>query len=97
VCVRFRTNLPTVSDLNQTFPNEKANDFIREKVLDLIERNPGISDGALAGMIFGLGAAGTLINNLCRQLAAEGLVDRRVGSDSLLRSWIDAANGEAKE
>jgi len=65
-------------------------DFTREAALKLIRDKPGISDREIAEIAYGPGSLGTMVNQLCRELAEDGLTRRRLRPDYLLGNWLVA-------
>lgn len=59
----------------------------RDTALKLIGEKPGISDREIAEAVHGPGSPGTMVNQLCRDLAEEGLTRRRLRPDHLLGNW----------
>jgi hypothetical protein len=66
--------------------------LLRDTVLDLIGRHPGISDREIAERFNGPGSAGGTFTPLCRELAEAGLIKRRLRPDALLGNWLQKAD-----
>lgn len=59
----------------------------RDRVLELVNRNPGLTDREITNILRGASEPQQYTNFLCRQLVGDGLVGRRKRSDGLLGNF----------
>jgi len=62
--------------------------FDRDYAMALVALRPGISDREIATSVYGPGTPSSVVTPLCRELAAEGMIKRRLRPDGLLGNFL---------
>jgi hypothetical protein len=65
---------------------------IEKSIIQLLERNPGLSDAELAALIKGSRESPQYINQSCRSLVSKGIVSRKKRGDGLIGNWLAGEN-----
>ncbi len=61
---------------------------IEKIIITTLKKRPGLSDKELAEAIRGRGKPSQYINQKCRVLAAQGILDRKARADGRLGNWL---------
>jgi hypothetical protein len=62
--------------------------FDRDYAMALVALRPGISDREIAVSVYGPGTPGSTVAPVCRELASEGVIRRRLRSNGLLGNYL---------
>lgn len=62
--------------------------FDRDYAMALVALRPGISDREIAQSVYGPGTPSQVVTPICRELATEGVIRRRLRADGLLGNYL---------
>lgn len=62
-------------------------DTLAQRILEEVQKRPGITDKWLAEALFGLGTPQQRVNGECRRMASRGLVSRNTRPDGLIGNY----------